>query len=159
MRTNSILCIATLFLFASWMPVASSRGRVPQTPDCDCTIEFNNFPLTIGGEGDLTESLSCVGNSPLYSCTMTGNITWTPIANCCAASGNWSNSNTSSGSADSCTAGFHQFTNCNGATSNPHSCQGACQPNPGTAISGWAVVRDCSGSSLGSALKQFRCIN
>ncbi len=160
MRTKRFLCVVTLFVLVSWAPVVSSRSNPQQVPECDCNTTFSNFPITIAGEGGLTESLSCVGNSPVHNCTVTGNIPWTPISNCCAMSGNWSNSNVNSGSTDGpCSMGaFQQFTNCSGATTNPHPCQVACEDAPGTPHNWWGVVIDCSGSALGSALKQFTCV-
>ncbi len=140
--------------------MACGLGQQQDNLECNCNTVSNSFPLTIAGEGDLTESLSCSGDSPVNFCTITGNITWTPSASCCALSGNWSNSNMNSGSTDSsCSGAFQQFSNCSGPTSNPHPCQLQCVPVPGTPFSGWAVVLDCSGGSLGTALKQFRCIS
>lgn len=142
-------------LIASATP--SGVGASTATPECECNVTRNDFAVSIPGQGVLTESIACTPNSPLYYCTASGNIVWTPSVNCCGAATDWGTS--ASATADSCVN--LQGLACSGPTSNLHSCVAACTLQ-GSAISFIGGIYDCTTPTpnpLGSARKDFLCKN
>lgn len=118
-----------------------------QIPGClpSCTLQSNTFPKveTSSDGGTLSEALPCSGG--VGSCVVTGTVSWTPMRFCCASSGNWDATGSSScGSFVQCTTTLakNYFTACtSGGSVSPPSCSSACSD---TYFGVEGTIMDCS---------------